>query len=188
MTKEDKAEVLAELDGKFEKYPYFYVLDSAGMTVDKVNAFRRTCFGKGLEYKVFKNSLIKKALSKREGDFTAFNDQVLKGFSGIVFSEHSGSEPAKMLKKFYEKGNEQPVFKGASIDSSFYIGPNQIEALTKVKSKADLLAELIGLLQSPAQNLVRALQSPPQKLVSALQGGNNKLTGILKALEEKQSA
>lgn len=188
MTKEDKAEVLAELDEKFEKYPYFYVLDAAGMTVDKVNTFRRTCFEKGFEYKVFKNSLIKKALSKREGDYTEFNDQVLKGFSGIVFSEHSGSEPAKMLEKFYEKNGEQPALKGASIDSSFYIGADQIKALKKVKSKADLLAELIGLLQSPAQNLASALQSPSQKLVSALQDGNNKLTGILKALEEKQSA
>lgn len=186
MTREEKAVVIDELKDKFANNAYFYVLDAGGMTVAETNNFRKKCFDSKFEYKVVKNSLIKKALEAQEADYTEFNEKVLKGFSGVLFSPDSGSTPAKMLKDFRKKA-EKPLLKGASIDASFFYGDDSIDALTKVKSKADVLAELVGLLQSPGQSLARALQSPGQNLVGALQDGNNKLTGILKALENKQS-
>lgn len=186
MTREEKGAVIEELKQKFAEHPYFYVMDSGGMTVAQINDFRRTCFEKGIEYKVYKNTLIKKALESLDADYVPFDEKVLTGFSGILFSVDSGSEPAKMLKQYWEKGNEKPVFKGASIDQSLYIGEDNIEALTKVKSKKDMIAELVGLLMSPGQQLASALNAPGQQLASALNNSGGKLAGVLKALAEKE--
>lgn len=188
MTRDEKAVVIEELTEKFKNTDFFYITDAGGMTVAEINAFRRVCFEKGIEYKVFKNSLIKKALEAQETDYSEFTGKVLKGFSGVLFSPESGSEPAKLLKEFRKKNNpEKPALKGASVDASFYYGEESLEALANIKSKADLIAELVTLLQSPAQNLVRALQSPSEKLASALQASNNKVTGVLQAIADKQS-
>ncbi|GAB4396705.1 MAG: 50S ribosomal protein L10 [Microscillaceae bacterium] len=187
MTKEEKGVLLEELSQKFAQYTNYYFLDAAGMTVAQTNKFRRFCFEKGIEYKVVKNSLIKKVLESMTGDYTPLNKQVLKGFSGVLFSDN-GSAPAKFLKEFRKTGADKPLFKGASIDASIYVGEESLDALTKVRSKQDVLAELMGMLQSPGAKLVGALKSPPQKLVSALQSGQNNLTGLLKALEAKKEA
>lgn len=133
------------------------------------------CFQRGLEYKVVKNSLIKKALESLDTDYTNFNKAVLKGFSGVIFSNESGSAPAKLLKDFRKEGNEKPLLKGASIDSSMYIGEQTLDTLTKVKSRLEMIAELVGLLQAPGQ-----------RLASALQSGGGKLAGVLKTLSEKE--
>ena len=187
MTKTEKIELVSSLKEKFESNLFFYVLDSGGMTVAEINGFRRLCHEKGFEYQVVKNNLVKKALDDLEADFSPMYDTALKGFSGILFSNESGSGPAKMLKEFRKKGrSERPVLKGASIDSSFYFGEESLEDLSKIKSKEDLLAELLGLLQSPASNLVRAMQSPGEKLAGALQASGGNLAGALMALAEKK--
>lgn len=174
MTREDKAVLIDELKEKFASYPFFYVMDASGMSVADTNAFRRLCFERGLEYKVVKNSLIKKVLEGLDTDYSEFNAKVLKGFSGVVFSKESGNAPARLLEEFHKKGNKKPVLKGASIDSSVYIGAETLPALTKIKSRIELIADVAGLLQSPGQRLASALQSS---------GGN--LAGALKTISEK---
>jgi len=179
MNKEDKAVIIEALVEKFNKNNYFYITDASGLTVAEVNNFRRLCFEKGVEYSVFKNTLIKKALERidNSADYTQFDDAVLKGFSGIIFSEESGNLPAKILKDFRKKGNEKPILKGASVDASLFIGDDQLEALSKLKSKAELIGEIIGLLQSPAKNVISSLQS-----------GSNILAGLVKTLSEREEA
>jgi large subunit ribosomal protein L10 len=142
-----------------------------------VNAFRRTCFEKGVEYKVYKNTLIAKALENLDADYSKLADGALKGFSGILFSKETSNLPAKVLLDFRKKQGKKefrPVFKGAGIDSDVFLGEANLEVLSTLKSKEELIGELIGLLQSPAKNLVSALQS-----------GQNNITGVLKTLAER---
>ena len=176
MTREEKAVIIEELAEKFRQKPFFYIMDASGMTVKETNAFRRMCFEKGMEYQVAKNTLIRKALEHIEGDYTPFNDKVLTGFSGVLFATESGKAPAALIKEFRKKsGLEKPVFKGASVESSLFIGENNLDTLLNLKSKQELIGEIIGLLQSPAKNVV-----------SALQRGGNKLAGIVKTLQERE--
>lgn len=180
MTREEKQAIVDELNGKFATYNFFYITDAAGLTVAAINRFRRLCFEQGMEYKVYKNTLIRKALDNLSAD-TSSMDAALKGQSGILFSKDSGSAPAKLLRRFYKaeaygKGvTPKPDFKGAYIDSDVFVGGENLEILTNLKSKNDLIGEIVGLLQSPAKNVI-----------SALQGGGSKLAGILKTLSEKE--
>ena len=177
MTKEEKRIVIDELTGKLAEYNYFYVTDASGMTVAEVNAFRRLCFERGIEYKVYKNTLIAKALETTGTDSAEFTDKVLVGFSGVLFSKENGKEAAKLLKEFYKgKPVKRPVFKGASIDSAYYIGTDQLDTLLTIRSRQEMIGEVISLLQSPARNVVSALQS-----------GGGKLAGILKTLSEREA-
>lgn len=177
MNKEDKALIIEELVEKFNKYNYFYITDASGLTVADVNEFRKMCFNRGIEYKVFKNTLIKKALSRVDHNYDAFVEQgVLKGFSGILFSEKTGNIPARIIQDFRKKAKgERPVLKGAAIDSDLFIGDDQLATLGSLKSKEELIGEIVSLLQSPAKNVISSLQS-----------GKNKLTGIVKTLSEKK--
>jgi large subunit ribosomal protein L10 len=157
--------------------PFFYITDASGFSVAEVNAFRRTCYEKGVEYKVYKNTLIAKALENLDADYSKLADGALKGFSGILFSKETSNLPAKVLLDFRKKQGKKeyrPVFKGAGIDSDVFLGESNLEVLATLKSKEELIGELIGLLQSPAKNLVSALQS-----------GQNNLTGVLKTLAER---
>ncbi len=173
MKKEDKGKIIDELSKKFAANNYFYITDASGMTVEQVNKFRKLCYSKNIEYKVVKNSLIKKALETTKTDYSPFHGTVLKGFSGILFSE-TGNAPARLLKEFHGTGVEKPVLKGASIDSDLFIGANQLDVLNTLKSKAELVGDIIGLLQSPAKNVIAGLQS-----------GGQKISGVLKTLSEK---
>jgi large subunit ribosomal protein L10 len=184
MTREEKYEVVEKLTEKLRNTDYFYITDAGGMTVAETNNFRRLCFEKGIGYQVFKNSLIKKALANLEAensnaDFKAFEEKkVLKGFSGILFGTDSANAPAKLLKEFHKKGdkkNPKPLLKGASINLGLFTGHESLDALATLKSKNELIGDIIGALQAPAQNVVSALQSS---------GG--KLAGILKTLSEKE--
>jgi large subunit ribosomal protein L10 len=176
MTREEKAAIIENLSGKFQSTPFFYIVDATGMTVDETNKLRRKCFNEGIEYKVVKNTLIAKALETLETDYTPFNDKVLTGFSGVMFHPESGKVAAKLIKEYRkESGNDKLKLKGASIDYSLFIGHDQLETLLTLKSKQELVGEIIGLLQSPAKNVI-----------SALQGGGNKLAGILKTLSERE--
>jgi large subunit ribosomal protein L10 len=174
MTKEEKGHIIDELAQKFAENNFFYITDASGLTVEHVNKFRKLCYAKGVEYKVVKNSLIKKALEASKTDYSPFNAKVLKGFSGILFSKESANGPAKLLKEFRKDGLEKPLFKGASIDSALFIGEDNLDVLANLKSKNELIGEIIGLLQSPAKNVIGALQS-----------GGHKLSGIVKTLSER---
>ncbi len=176
MTKEEKVKVVAELSEKFKANNNFYLADASGFTVAEVNDFRRLCFEKGVEFHVYKNTLIKKALDTLEGDFTPL-DEALKGFSGIIFSEEVANTPAKVIKEFRKKkGGEKPTLKAASIDADFFIGDENLKMLSELKSKPELIGEVIGLLQSPAKNVISALKSS---------GGT--LAGLVKTLSEKEN-
>jgi large subunit ribosomal protein L10 len=176
MTREEKAVAIDELSQKFASTPYFYITNASGMSVDEVNQLRRLCFERGVEYRVVKNTLIKKALETLETDYAPFEESVLKGFSGVMFHPESGKVPAQLIKDFRKKsGNDKLKLKGASVDYSLFIGAEQLDILVSLKSKQELIGDVIGLLQSPAKNVLSALQS-----------GGNKLAGILKTLSEKE--
>ncbi|MDI9355473.1 MAG: 50S ribosomal protein L10 [Chitinophagaceae bacterium] len=175
MNREKKGVLIEELKEKFAKTPYFYVTDTSGFTVSEINSFRRICFQNGLEYKVFKNTIIKKALDTQNVDYSSWNKKVLKGFSGIIFCNSSAKIPAKVIKEFQQKDkNKRPTFKAASIESDFFIGEENLEILLNIKSKNELVGDIVTLLQSPMK-----------KLVTTIQSGNNTLTGVLKTLSEK---
>ena len=176
MTREEKGKIIDELSEKFTSFPNFYITDASGLTVEQVNTFRKLCYKHGIEYKVVKNTLISKALATLKTDYSPFKDKgVLTGFSGILFTTTDGANtPAKVIKEFRKGGLEKPSFKGAAIDVDFYIGEENLDVLSNLKSKNELIGDIIGLLQSPAKNVI-----------SGLQGGGQKLSGIIKTLSEK---
>ena len=176
MKREEKGVIIEELTEKFQTIPFFYITEANGMTVAEVNELRRKCFEQGIEYKVVKNSFIKKALEPVDGDFTPLNDAVLHGQSAVMFHPDNQKAPARLIKEF-RKTSDKLQLKGASISGSLFIGADQLDALIALKSREELIGEIIGLLQSPAKNVI-----------SALQGGGNKLAGILKTLSEREEA
>jgi len=176
MTRDEKANIIEKLADRFSAAPTFYITDASGLTVAQVNAFRRLCFENGVEYGVFKNTLIRKALEKQGNDFSEIF-QVLHGFSGVIFAGEVGNLPAKVIKEYRKKQKgEKPVLKAASIDTALFLGNENLEALSQLKSKNELIGDIIALLQSPAKNVISALMSGPHKVA-----------GIVKALEEKKS-
>ena len=176
MKREDKITVIAELKEKFQNNQNFYLMDGGGMTVAEVNAFRRSCFAKGVEYKVYKNTLIKKALDEVDGDFSEM-DNALKGFSGIMFSGEISNLPANIIKEFRKKQKvEKPILKAASIDLEIFIGEENLGTLSNLKSKNELIGEVVALLQSPAKNVI-----------SALKNSANIISGLVKTLAEREN-
>ena len=159
MTREEKAQIIEGLSQKFADNAHFYVTDASGFTVEQINNFRRQCFKSGIEYKVYKNTLIQKALERQEGVDYSPIFPVLSGFSGIMFSKETGNAPAKVLKEFRKKMEGKPVLKAASIKSELYIGDENLNTLADLKSKNELIGEIIGMLQAPARNIISALQN-----------------------------
>ncbi|MDA0193603.1 MAG: 50S ribosomal protein L10 [Bacteroidetes bacterium] len=175
MIREQKGKIIDALAEKLANTSYFYLTDASGLSVAQVNAFRQMCYDKGVEYQVVKNTLIKKALEKQDADYSEL-DEALKGFSGILFSQESGKLPAGIIKQFHKTDKEgRPKLKAASIESALYIGGEHLNALSELKSKNELIGEIIGLLQSPVNNVLSALLS-----------GRNKLAGIVKTLSERE--
>ncbi|MBK8699484.1 MAG: 50S ribosomal protein L10 [Saprospiraceae bacterium] len=173
MKKGDKALMIDELKEKFANNPFFYITDSSSLTVAAINKFRRICFEKGIEVQVVKNTLVKKAMepTAEEKNYVAIYD-ALHGPTTLLFCE-TANLPAKVIKEF-RKSSDRPFIKGAYIDSGVYLGDDQIDALANLKSKEELVGEIIGLLQSPAKNVISALKS-----------GGNTIAGLVKALEER---
>ncbi|NHA04804.1 50S ribosomal protein L10 [Mucilaginibacter sp. HC2] len=171
MNKEEKYDLVLALTEQMKEYGNFYITDTSDLTVAKINDIRRKCFDSDIKMQVAKNSLIKKAMEAAGGDFSPIYD-VLKGSSSILFSK-SATAPAKLIKQL-RKAGDKPVLKAAYIDSSVFIGDNQIDTLIKLKSKEQLIGEIIGLLQSPAKNVISALQS-----------GGNTIAGLVKTLQER---
>jgi len=174
MTREEKSQIIEELADKFANHAHFYITDAGGFTVAQINNFRRLCFKNGVEYRVYKNTLIRKALEKQEGtDFSPlFN--TLHGFSGVIFSKESGNVPAKVIQEFRVKMAGKPVLKGASVSSDLFVGDENLKMLAELKSKNELIGDIIGLLQSPAKNVISALQS-----------GKHTIAGLVKTLESR---
>ena len=174
MTREEKVQIIDELSAKFAENAHFYITDAAGFTVAQVNNFRRLCYKNGIEYRVYKNTLIRKALEKQEGTDYSPLFKTLHGFSGVIFSKEASNTPAKVIQEFRLKLDGKPVLKAASVDSDLYIGDENLKTLAELKSKEELIGEVISLLQSPAKNVLSALLS-----------GKNTVAGLVKALEER---
>jgi large subunit ribosomal protein L10 len=175
MKREEKDVIIGEISELLSEYPNIYVTDTTSLTVAKTNQLRRLCFNKGVKMLVAKNSLIRKAMEKKdtaayEGLFAS-----LKGTSALLFSE-TGNSPAKLIKEFRKTAKDtKPILKGAWIDTAIFLGDNQLDTLSSIKSKNELVGDIIALLQSPARNVISALQSS---------GG--KLAGIVKTLSERK--
>lgn len=157
MTKEQKNEVIEVLKGKFSQYNNFYITDTESLTVEQVGKLRRACFDKNVEMKVAKNTLIKKALESLDAErYTGVFD-ALNNVTALMFSENP-KEPAMIISSFRKANNgEKPVLKAAFINGDVYAGDNQLKALTQIKTKNELIGEVIGLLQSPAKRVIAAL-------------------------------
>lgn len=173
MTREEKQLAIEELKKSFSEYEYFYLADSSAMTVADVNDLRRKCFEKDIKFQVAKNTLVKKAFEGLENESYKELFDVLAGPTSLMFTTTSNA-PAKVIKEF-RKGHDKPLLKAAYIETAVYVGEEHLEALSKLKSKEELVGDIIGLLQSPVKNVIGALQS-----------GGNKLSGILKTLSEKE--
>ncbi|MBP6825028.1 MAG: 50S ribosomal protein L10 [Saprospiraceae bacterium] len=173
MTREDKKVAIAELKEELIGTPFFYLADSSTLPVAKINKFRRMCFDKGISVKVAKNTLIQKALedAPESKGYAALFD-ILKGPTTILISSNPKA-PAKLLEEF-RKTEDRPLLKAAYIDTSVFIGDDQLASLVKLKSKEEMVGEIIGLLQSPSK-----------RIASQLTATGSKIAGIVKTLEER---
>lgn len=171
MKKEEKQEIVQALAEQIKSFGNFYITDTADLTVDKINGIRRKCYEQGIIIQVAKNSLIEKALIEAGIDSEELRS-VLKGASTLLFSE-TGNAPAKLIKELRKSG-DKPVLKAAYIQETAFVGDDQLNALVTLKSKDELVADIIAALQSPAKNVISALQS-----------GGNTISGLVKALEQR---
>ena len=176
MNKEQKNELIETLKEKFSQYNNFYITNTEALTVDQVGKLRRICFNKNVEMKVAKNTLIRKALESINAERYSGVYDSLNGVTALMFSENA-KEPALIISTFRsESKTEKPVLKAAFIDGSVYTGDKELEGLTTLKSKQDLIGEIIGLLQSPAKNVISGLNA------------GAKLASLIKALETRAEA
>ena len=163
MTKEQKTEVIELLKGKFSQYNNFYVTDTESLTVEQVGKLRRACFNKNIEMKVAKNTLIKKALEALDAERYSGVYDALHNVTALMFSENP-KDPALIISSFRKESNgENPVLKAAFINGDVYTGDNQLATLSKIKTKNELIGEVIGLLQSPAKRVIAALLHNAEK-------------------------
>lgn len=172
MTQEEKAKYIDELAAELSTAGVFYLADTSELTVEVINQLRRKCFQSNIHLKVVKNTLLAKAMERVEGRNYGDLDTVLAGPTSIMFSE-VGNLPARVIEEFRKK-NAKPILKGAYVDDAIFIGDDQLKTLATLKSREELVGEIIGLLQSPAKNVI-----------SALKGQGAKIAGILKTLEER---
>lgn len=172
MTKQEKAKYVDDLAADLAYNNIIYLTDTAELTVEAVNNLRRRAFGANISMRVVKNTLLEKAMDRVEDKDFGDLKGILKGATSIMFAE-VGNVPAKLIQDIRKK-SKKPILKGAWIDEAIYIGDNQLSNLADMKSKEEMLGEIIGLLQSPAKNVV-----------SGLKGAGGKIAGILKTLEER---
>ncbi|MBN1116359.1 MAG: 50S ribosomal protein L10 [Bacteroidales bacterium] len=172
MTRDDKNQLIDNLAQQLSESKHFYVADIASLNAEQSSKLRRKCFEKDIKLVVVKNTLLRKALERIEGNYEELFG-VLKSNSSIMLTE-TGNTPAKLIKEF-RKEWDKPILKGAYVEESIYIGDEQLDALASIKSKEELIGDVIAILQSPAKNVVSALQS-----------GGGKLAGIIKTLQERE--
>ena len=172
MKKEDKAIISANIGDQLKNYSCVYLTQTAGLNAEKTSALRRACFGADIKMLCVKNTLLKAAFEASDVDYSGLYD-LLHGETTLLLS-NVGNAPAKLIKKFRDKNDTLPMLKGAYVEETVYIGEEMLDTLSNIKSKNELIGDVIGLLQSPAKNVISALQS-----------GANKLHGILETLSNK---
>lgn len=174
MRREEKNVIINSLAEQLKKFPHFYLADISGLNAESTAALRRQCFEKEVTLVVVKNTLLRKALEQIEFQSTELFE-VLKGSTSIMLSEQN-NVPAKLIKEFSKKNKlKKPVLKGAFVEDTAYIGEANLEDLVNIKSREELIGDIIGLLQSPAKNVISALQS-----------GGTILSGVVKTLSERE--
>ena len=171
MTRAEKAQVIEDLTAQLTEENIIYVADISGLDALTTSDLRRACFKANVKLTVVKNTLLAKAMENSDKDFEDL-PSILKGNSSVMYSE-TGNAPAKVIKEFRKK-SDKPLLKGAYVETAVYIGDDLLDTLVNIKSKEEVIGDIIGLLQSPAKNVISALQS-----------GGNKLSGILKTLADK---
>jgi large subunit ribosomal protein L10 len=171
MTREEKATVIQDLTAQLAENTTIYLADISGLDASTTSDLRRACFKANIKLSVVKNTLLSKAMEASDKEFGELPD-VLIGNTSLMFSE-TGNGPAKLIKTFRKKGNK-PLLKGAFIEEAIFVGDDKLDTLVSIKSKEEMIGEIIGLLQSPAKNVISGLKS-----------GGGKLAGILKTLSEK---
>lgn len=172
MTREEKSRVIEDLTAQLTDNTTIYLADISGLNALNTSNLRRACFKANVRLAVVKNTLLAKAMESSDKDFGELSS-VLKGNTSIMFSE-TGNAPAKVIKEFRKK-SDKPLLKGAFIAEAIFVGDDKLETLVNIKSKEEVIGDIIGLLQSPAKNVVSALKS-----------GGGKIAGILKTLSEKE--
>jgi len=172
MRREEKNAIITSIAEKLKEYSHFYLTDTAQLNAADTSDLRRKCFENNIKLIVVKNTLLKRALQMSEGNFEELYP-VLEGTTSIMFAQ-TGNGPAKLIKEF-RKRHDKPVFKGAYVQESVYVGELLLDTLVSVKTKQELIGDIILLLQSPARNVISALQS-----------GGNKLHGVLETLSKKE--
>ena len=172
MTREEKATVIEDLTSQLGNSSTIYLADISGLDAGTTSDLRRACFKANVKLAVVKNTLLAKAMEASEKEFGEL-PEVLKGNTSLMFSE-VGNAPAKLIKTFRKKA-DKPLLKGAFVEEAIYIGDDNLDTLVSIKSKEEMIGEIIGLLQSPAKNVISGLKS-----------GGSKLSGILKTLSEKE--
>jgi large subunit ribosomal protein L10 len=171
MTKEQKSKVIEDLTAQLAGTNVVYVADISGLDAETTSNLRRACFKEGIKLAVVKNTLLEKAMENAENNYSDL-PSILKGNTAIMIAEN-GNAPAKLIKEFRRK-SDKPVLKGAYIHEAVFIGDNQLDALVALKSKDEVIGEIIGILQSPAKNVISALKS-----------GGNTIAGLVKTLSER---
>jgi len=171
MTRQEKANVIEDLTAQLAENSTIYLADISGLDAQTTSDLRRACFKSNIQLSVVKNTLLAKAMEASEREFGEL-PEVLKGNTSLMFAE-VGNAPAKLIKNFRKK-SDKPLLKGAFVEESIYIGDENLNMLVDIKSKEELIGEIIGLLQSPAKNVI-----------SGLKASGSKLSGILKTLSEK---
>jgi large subunit ribosomal protein L10 len=172
MTREEKSIVIEDLTAQLTDNSVVYLADISGLDAGTTTNLRRACFKANVKLAVVKNTLLAKAMEASDKEFGDL-PSVLKGNTSIMFSE-TGNGPAKVIKEFRKK-NEKPLLKGAFVEEAVYVGDEYLDALVNIKSKEEVIGDIVGLLQSPAKNVISALKS-----------GGGKISGILKTLSEKE--
>jgi large subunit ribosomal protein L10 len=175
MDKEQKSAAIAGLTEELKAAPVFYLADASTLNVESTNALRRACYKSKVKMLVVKNTLLKKAMERLEGTDLSEMYSVLHGPTALMIAE-TGNAPAKLIKEFRKK-SDRPMLKAAYVEETIYVGDNQLDTLANIKSKNELIGDIIALLQSPAKNVIGALQS----------SGGRKIAGLVKALENKKA-
>ena len=174
MRKEEKRQIIENLVEEINSYPHLYITDASGLNAADTSALRRLCFERNIKLVVTKNTLLKKAFERANGNYEELYG-VLKTSTAVMFSEE-GSTPAKLIKEFRKKKKlDRPALKAAYVEESVYVGAEMLDALVAIKSKYELIGDVVALLQSPVKNVVSALQS-----------GKHILAGLMKTLQDKE--
>jgi large subunit ribosomal protein L10 len=173
MKREDKNLIIGNIEAELKKVPHFYLTDISGLNAERTSALRRLCFERKVKLLVVKNKFFQKALERSDVDYSMLYP-ILKGSTSVIFSEKNNL-PAQIIKEFRKK-ETKPSLKAAYVEESFYFEDNQLEALLKIKSKEELIGDVVFLLQSPMK-----------KVVSQLKSGGNIIAGVVKTLQEKKN-